>query len=251
MFNPLDLTGKRILVTGASGGLGRATAGVLARLGARLVVTGRREDALRDTLDATGNPEAHAASRFDLGDVDGVPAWMKGIAADGALHGVVHAAGLSTAIPIKVLSRARIDGLMLPNVYAALALLRGVSQKGVGAEGCSVVLVSSVSGITGAPGHATYSASKGALHSLVRSAALELAPKRMRVNCVAPAWVEGPITEVVEELRGSGEFDKTRERQFLGTVPPEDVGVSAAYLLSDAARRVTGTTMVIDGGWSC
>jgi NAD(P)-dependent dehydrogenase (short-subunit alcohol dehydrogenase family) len=251
VFNPLDLTGKRILVTGASGGLGRATAGVLARLGARLVVTGRREDALRDTLDATGNPEAHAASRFDLGDVDGVPAWMKGIAADGALHGVVHAAGLSTAIPIKVLSRARIDGLMLPNVYAALALLRGVSQKGVGAEGCSVVLVSSVSGITGAPGHATYSASKGALHSLVRSAALELAPKRMRVNCVAPAWVEGPITEVVEELRGSGEFDKTRERQFLGTVPPEDVGVSAAYLLSDAARRVTGTTMVIDGGWSC
>ncbi len=238
-------------MTGASGGLGRATAGVLARLGARLVVTGRREDALRDTLDATGNPEAHAASRFDLGDVDGVPAWMKGIAADGALHGVVHAAGLSTAIPIKVLSRARIDGLMLPNVYAALALLRGVSQKGVGAEGCSVVLVSSVSGITGAPGHATYSASKGALHSLVRSAALELAPKRMRVNCVAPAWVEGPITEVVEELRGSGEFDKTRERQFLGTVPPEDVGVSAAYLLSDAARRVTGTTMVIDGGWSC
>ena len=251
MYNPLDLTGKRVLVTGASGGIGRATAGVLARLGARLVVTGRREDALRDTLEATGNPEAHAASAFDLGEVDAIPAWMKGIAADGALDGVVHAAGLSTAIPIKVLSRARIDGLMLPNVYAALALLRGVSQKGVGAEGCSVVLVSSISGNTGALGHATYSASKGALHSLARSAALELAPKRMRVNCVAPAWVEGPITEVVEELRGSGEFDKTRERQFLGTVPPEDVGVSAAYLLSDAARRVTGTTMVIDGGWSC
>lgn len=251
MYNPLDLTGKRVLVTGASGGIGRATAGVLARLGARLVVTGRREDALRDTLEATGTPEAHTASPFDLADVDAIPAWLKGIAADGALDGVVHAAGLSTAIPIKVLNRARIDGLMVPNVYAALALLRGVSQKGVGAEGCSVVLVSSVSGITGALGHATYSASKGALHSMVRSAALELGPKRMRVNCIAPAWVEGPITEVVEEIRGSDEFDKTRERQFLGTVPPEDVGVSAAYLLSDSARRVTGTTMVIDGGWSC
>jgi len=68
---------------------------------------------------------------------------------------------------------------------------------------------------------------------------------------VAPAWVEGPITEVVQELRGSDEFDKTRERQFLGTIPAGDVGVSAAYLLSDAARRVTGTTLVIDGGWSC
>lgn len=251
MYNPLDLTGKRVLVTGASGGIGRATAGVLARLGARLVVTGRREDALGDTLRATGNPEAHTTSAFDLGEVDAIPAWMKSVAADGVLDGVVHAAGLSTAIPIKVLNRSRIDGLMLPNVYAALALLRGVSQKGVGAEGCSVVLVSSVSGLTGALGHATYSASKGALHSLVRSAALELAPKRIRVNCVAPAWVEGAITEVVQELRGSEEFDKTRERQFLGTVPPEDVGVSAAYLLSDSARRVTGTTMVIDGGWSC
>jgi 3-oxoacyl-[acyl-carrier protein] reductase len=86
---------------------------------------------------------------------------------------------------------------------------------------------------------------------MVRSAALELGPRGIRVNCVAPAWVEGPITEVVQDLRGEGDFDRTRERQFLGTVPPEDVGVSAAYLLSDAARRVTGTTMTIDGGWSC
>ena len=251
MYNPLDLGGRRILVTGASGGIGRATAHVLARLGARLVVSGRRADALEETLAGTDTPDAHAAAPFDLAETDGIAGWMKEISAGGELGGVVHAAGLSTAIPIRILNRARMDGLMLPNVYAALALLRGVSQKGVAAPGCSVVLVSSVSGLTGALGHATYSASKGALHSMVRSAALELGPRGIRVNCVAPAWVEGPITEVVQDLRGEGDFDRTRERQFLGTVPPEDVGVSAAYLLSDAARRVTGTTMVIDGGWSC
>lgn len=252
MYNPLDLSGRHVLVTGASSGIGRSVAGVLSRLGARLVLTGRREDALRQTLDGLEDPSAHRVAVFDLEDVDAIPGWVKTLASEGGapLDGVVHAAGLSTAVPVRILSRSRMDRLMVLNVYASLALVRAVSARGVGADGCSLVLISSVSGLAGAPGHTVYSATKGALHAMVRSAAKELAGRRMRVNCVAPAWVQGPIMDVVHDLQGEA-FQQVQERQFLGAIPPEDVAVSAAYLLSDAARTITGTTLVIDGGWTC
>jgi NAD(P)-dependent dehydrogenase (short-subunit alcohol dehydrogenase family) len=251
MYNPLDLARKRILVTGASAPIGRAIAVVLSRLGATLTISGRREEALRETRDLLEGEVDHTVEPFDLADVDGMPAWFRRLTAGPMpLDAVVHAAGVSTAIPIKVLNRARIDGVMLPNVYASLGLLRGVSGRGVAADGCSIVFISSVSGVSGALGHTTYSASKGALHALVRSAAKELGPKRMRVNCIAPAWVEGPIMDVVNDIRGD-DFQDITARQFLGAIRPEDLGVAAAYLVSDAARTVTGTTMVVDGGWTC
>jgi len=251
MYNPLDLTGKRVLVTGASSGIGRATAVSLARLGARVIASGRRADALAETVGMLQGQD-HVSAPFDLAEVDAIPAWVKGLAdaAGTPLDGIVHAAGLSTAIPVRILGRKRIDDVMTPNVYASLALVRALAAKGTAADGASLVLVSSVSGLAGAPGHTVYSASKGALHAMVRSAARELAGRRMRINCVAPAWVAGPLMDVVEGIQGDG-FAKVAERQFLGAVPPEDVAVSIAYLLSDSARTVTGTTLVIDGGWTC
>ncbi|MBA3888904.1 MAG: SDR family oxidoreductase [Gemmatimonadaceae bacterium] len=251
MRNPLDLSGKRVIVTGASSGIGRATAVVLGQLGAELVLVARRQDALEETLgmlEGTG----HVAACYDLTEVDGIPAWLKGVAAARGVpfDGVVHAAGLSTAIPIRILNRSRMEDLMVLNVYASLALVRGMAAKGVGADAASLVLVSSVSGLAGALGHSVYSASKGALHAMVRSAAKELAPRRMRINCVAPAWVQGPIMDVVQDIQGDG-FAKVAERQFLGAISPEDVATSAAYLLSDATRTISGTTLVIDGGWTC
>lgn len=254
MHNPLDLSGKRVLVTGASSGVGRATAVALARLGARLTLGGRRADALEETRGMLSAPAdgAHETACFDLLDVDAIPGWMKTLSADAGspFDGVVHAAGVSTAIPVRILSKARMDAVLVPNLYASLALVRGIAAKGVGADGASLVLISSVSGLAGALGHTVYSASKGALHAMARSAAKELAPRRMRVNCVAPAWVEGPIMDVVNDIRGDA-FQAVKDRQFLGSIPPEDVAMSAAYLLSDAARRITGTTLVIDGGWTC
>lgn len=252
MLNPLDLSGKRLLVTGASSGIGRAAAVVLGRLGAHLVLAGRRQAALDETLAMLEQPAAHTTTVFDLAETDSVPAWLARLSDEAAapFDGVVHAAGLSTAIPIRILSRRRMDDLMVPNVYASLAILRGIAAKRVAADGASVVLISSVSGLAGALGHTAYGASKGALHAMVRSAARELAPRRMRVNCIAPAWVQGPIMDVVNDIQGDA-FHKVKERQFLGAIPPEDVAVSAAFLLSDSARTITGTTLVIDGGWTC
>lgn len=248
--NPFDLTGKRVLVTGASSGIGRATAVLLSRLGAVLTLTGRRADALEETRAAAAAPERHATSVLDLTDVDRVPAWLKELAsaAGAPFDGVVHSAGVGGAAPLRTLSRKAVDAVALPNVYATLALLRGVASKGTAADGCSVVLLSSAAALAGAPGLVAYSATKGAVQAVVRSAALELRGRRMRVNAVAPGYVATPMmARSRDELPG---FEAAAARQFLGIVEPDEVAAGVAYLLSDAAARVTGTTLVIDGGFT-
>ena len=250
--NPLSLDGKTILVTGASSGIGRSTAVLLSQLGARVVLAGRRADALEETRAGMENPELHLAESFDLGEVDEVAAWLKGVRerAGAPLDGLVHSAGISNTMSIRVANRKNIDQMMIPNVYAALALLRGISTKGVAADPSSVVLLSSVASISGSPGLVTYAGTKGALNSIVRSAAKELGPKRIRVNAIAPGYVATPMYDEMKATTPGEVIARLEEQHFLGIPRPEEVAVMAAYLLSDAARVVTGTTLVIDGGYS-
>jgi NAD(P)-dependent dehydrogenase (short-subunit alcohol dehydrogenase family) len=249
-FNPLDLTGRFVVVTGASSGIGRSTAVALSRLGARVALGGRRESALQETRDALAG-DGHLVAPFDLGDVDGIPGWLKRVAGEAGapVSGLVHSAGVSRSTPLRVVNKANIDDILTPNLYATLALLRAVSAKGVAAESCSVVIMSSVAGVAGTPGLATYSASKGAIHALVRSAAQELGGKRIRVNCVAPGYVETPMLDGARDSL-PGDFQRLADRHFLGFARPDEIAVAIAYLLSDAARVVTGTSLVIDGGYS-
>jgi NAD(P)-dependent dehydrogenase (short-subunit alcohol dehydrogenase family) len=249
-FNPLDLTGRLVLVTGASSGIGRSTAVAISRLGARVALGGRREDALQETR-AAMEGDGHVVAPFDLADVDGIPGWVKRVVADAGapLAGVVHSAGVSRSTPLRVVTKANIDDILTPNLYATLALLRGVSAKGATADSCSVVIMSSVAGVAGTPGLSTYSASKGAIHALVRSAAQELGGKRIRVNCVAPGYVETPMLDGARDSL-PGDFQKLADRHFLGFARPDEIAVAIAFLLSDAARVITGTSLVIDGGYS-
>lgn len=255
MYNPLALTGKTVLVTGASSGIGRATAVLLGRLGARVVLSGRREHALRETLAALQDVEGagnHVVEPYDLSDMDAIPGWLKGVRerAGVPLDGLVHSAGLSVTMPIRVANRKNTDNLMVPNVYAALGLLRGLSTKGVAAEPSSVVLLSSVASIDGSPGLVTYAGTKGAINAIVRSAAKELGPKRIRVNAITPGYVETPMYHEMKATTPDAVIRQLEEEHFLGIPKPEEVAVMAAYLLSDAARVVTGTMLVIDGGYS-
>jgi NAD(P)-dependent dehydrogenase (short-subunit alcohol dehydrogenase family) len=250
-YNPLNLTGKRVLVTGASSGIGRATCIAIASLGASVILVGRRVEALqavRSELAGAG----HAVEPFDLAaDLDGIPGWLKGVTsrAGGPLNGLVHSAGVSKSTPIRAMNSANIGDIMTINLSAALMLLRGGSARGVGAEGASFVLMASVAGVAATPGLGTYSASKGALIAAARSAAQELGPKKMRVNCVAPGYVETPMLSAAQDELPT-DFGILEKRHFLGFAKAEEVAVAIAYLLSDAARVVTGTTLVIDSGYS-
>ncbi len=247
------LTDKLILVTGASSGIGRATAIVLSKMGAEVILSARRESELQATRAMMISPDRHAVEPIDLADTDAIPRWVQEVCLRGNRHldGVVHAAGIGTTVPLRVLSRTKIDEVMHINTYAALGLLRAVAAKSVPKpSGCSVVLISSVAGIIGVSGLSTYSASKAALHAIARSAALELAPRKVRVNCIAPAWVETPLLDKAVTVL-PGELSHVSSRQFLGLIPPEEIGAAAAFLLSDHAQHITGTTLVIDGGYTC
>jgi NAD(P)-dependent dehydrogenase (short-subunit alcohol dehydrogenase family) len=216
-----------------------------------LVLSGRRADALQETLTFTENHAIHRCSAFDLTNLNETPKWVAELARDAGapLDGTVHCAGVLSHIPLRAVSADNIASVMVPNFYAALMLLRAVSAKDVAAaRGSSVVLISSAAALVASPGMATYSASKAALYAVARAAAKELAAKRVRVNCIAPAYVRTPMLD-----NAAGrivDLEQIEKQQFLGIVDPEEVAVMAAYLLCDAARSVTGSQFVMDGGFT-
>lgn len=247
--NPLDLSGRTILVTGASSGIGRETAILLSQLGAKLILVARDAERLQQTRAAlTGG--GHHIEPFDLNDLDAIPAWMKELAARlGALSGLVHSAGVYQMTPLRTVTAAGIDDVLRINLHAAVMLAKGFRQKGCHAGGGSLVLLSSVAGLRGHAGLAAYTASKAALVGVARSMAMELAREDIRVNCVAPGLVATEMSSDVE-AQTVGEIGEIERAHPLGLGKPRDVANGIAFLLSEAARWITGTTISIDGGYS-
>lgn len=250
MINPLDLAGRRILITGASSGIGRETAVLFSELNARLVIAGRDPSRLEATL-ACLRGVGHSAEVFDLAALDDIPRRIKGIvAAGGPLYGMVHSAGLHAVVPIQALSPRRLEELMRVNVSAALLLAKAFRQQVPAAGGGSIVLLSSVTGLVGEPGISAYAATKAALIGATRSLALEFARERVRVNAIAPGVVNTEMTQ-----RFWGELSQEQcagiEAQHpLGVGTARDVAYGAAYLMADTGRWITGTTLVVDGGYT-
>lgn len=253
LYNPLDLSGKLILVTGASSGIGRGTAHTLSRLGAQVILAGRREDALVETRFQMDNPQLHTVEPFDLNDIASIPDWVRTVVrrAGAPLSGFVHSAGVSAAVPLRAMTDGRMLSVLGPNLHAALSLLKATTARGVVAEtGASLVLISSIAGLVGEAGLVAYSASKGALHSAVRSAARELAAKRIRVNCVAPGYVETPMLQEARNTLPEENYAAIVSRHPLGIGGVDDVANAVSYLLSDASKWVTGITLTVDGGYT-
>ena len=250
MTNPMDLTGRSILVTGASSGIGRETSILLSRLGARLVLVGRNEQRLSETasrLEGTG----HRAECFDLTKFEDVPPWMKRLVAElGPFHGLVHSAGVQVASPLRFLKRSDVEEVMNINFLAAVGLTQGFRQKGVYAKPGSVVFVSSVVGSVGQPGISAYAGSKGAIRALTKSLALELVRDGIRVNCVAPGHVETEMSVRFRQSLTPEQVANIDAMHPLGIGQPLDVAYAIAFLLADTARWITGTELVVDGGYT-
>lgn len=254
MHNPLDLTGRRILVTGASddSDIGRALCVTLADLGARLVLTGRRTDALERTRALLDDPGRHQVAPFDLTDLDAVPGWMKELAdAGGPLDGLVHSASVQGYSVLRQVTAAQFERYFALNVGAALMLARGFHQKTVAApDGGAIVFVGSVAGLRGQKGRSLYAASKAALVSVAQSLALELAGRRIRVNVIAPAVVLGAKAEQQFAMLPAEQKAVLDAAHPLGYGTPQDVADAAAYLLAGSGRWITGVTLPLDGGFS-
>ncbi len=162
MYNPIALNGKLVLVTGASSGIGRAAAVTLHRLGAEVILSGRREQALGETENLLADGASGCSIEpFDLTDVDQIPDWLRRVRERRGrpLNGLVHCAGVGRYAPIATLTRKKIEEMCIPNLYSSVGIIRGFGQKGIAAEGASVVLVSSVASLTASPGMLAYSAS--------------------------------------------------------------------------------------------
>lgn len=253
VFNPLALSDKLILVTGASSGIGRAAARVLGRLGARVILSGRDEKRLQEAADEIGAAAWCAIEPFDLSDVDAIPAWVRDVVSKhgGNLYGLVHCAGVNKLGVIRSLKRESIEEVMIPNLYSSMLLVRACSARDVAdPAGSAMVFISSIAALTGQPGMSVYGASKAALISFVQAAAQELAARRIRLNCIAPAYVDTPMLNVQRRFTPPEAFEANLKRQALGLIDPEEVGVAAAFLLSPAAAHITGSTLVIGGGYS-
>ena len=242
MYNPFSLEGKTILVTGASSGIGRATAIECSKAGAKVILLGRSLERLNETLSNCVG-EGHCLLQCDLADLDSFSEKFSNIP---ELDGVVHNAGVNTKYLVKNLSKEKIDGIFHTNYYAPVLMTQMFLKKKILKKNASLVFVSSISASLGAISNSLYASSKGALNSFVRSLALEIAPRGMRANVIQPGMIETPIlsayamSEELEAFKNSAPLGHPGE--------PVDIANGCVYLLSEASKFVTGSIFTIDGG---
>jgi len=249
--NNQRLRGRRVLVTGAShdSEIGLSICLQLANEGASLVLVGRRGELLSETIKQIPGKD-HVAAPFDLYQTDAIVGFVQDQAASGTFHGIVHAASYQGYSPLKTLTERQIQQYMGLNFSAAIMLGRAISQPKIAQAGSSFVLIGSSAALMGLKGRTLYAASKSALASATKSMALELAPKGIRVNFVAPAVIEGRRARQQFALMGESQTEALRAQHPLGFGRPEDVSALVSFLLSDDARWITGAVVPVDGGFS-
>ncbi len=247
MFNPFSLSGKFILVTGASSGIGRGVAIQCSKLGATVLITGRNVERLKETFDKLEGT-GHQMVIADLSNKDDVENLVDSCK---EINGLVYCAGILKICTIRTITESLLNDTLKTNVTDSIMLTSLLIKKKKLQKNASIVLVSSLSGnyIAGI-GEVAYSTSKGALNGFMRSAAMELSAKLIRVNSVCPALVPTELSrqyhEIVPEEVLKAEIPHKYPLKRMGSV--EDVAYACIYLLSDASSWVTGTNIVIDGG---
>lgn len=242
MDNILSLHGKNILVTGASSGMGRVFAQMIARQGGIVTLLARNEERLNETLQSLECAE-HKVVVCDLTDEEQLKAAVSNMQ---SLDGIVLCAGINEFVPVKFVKQEKINKMFQTNYFSQLILLQMLLKKKLLNKGASIVFISSVSSIMGVQGTLLYASSKGAINSAVRVLASELASQKIRVNAILPGIVRTEMlagTNITEE-----QFIKQEEQYPLGLGTPQDVGNTVLFHLSDASRWLTGQCMILDGG---
>ena len=251
MFNPFSLEGKTILVTGASSGIGRQCAIDCSKMGATVVLVARNEERLKETSSMMEGCD-HIFRIFDLKDSAGIANLISDVVKEtGPLNGALCCAGISTTEPLKLTSKERLDEFFQSNVYSSVFLAKEICKtKNYSKEGCSIVFFSSVMGIVGESMKSSYSMTKGALISGMRSLACEYAKKKIRFNCISPGVIETPINANQQYMKDPIIRKQVEEKHLLGIGRTTDISNACIFLLSDASRWIIGQNLIVDGGYT-
>lgn len=245
-FNPFSLVGKTILVTGASSGIGRAIAIECAKMGAQMIITGRNAERLNQTFEELVG-EGHQQLIADLSNTESLGEVVNQLP---ALNGLVHCAGIAAPLPFKFIKESDLKSIFDVNFNSTVLLTQKLLKTKKLAKSSSIVFISSVSGVhCGYAGGSLYSATKGAINGLIKSMAIDLAAQDIRVNSVCPAMIETAILE--SGVITPEQLEEDRRRYPLKRYgKPEEVAFAVIYLLSDASAWVTGSNLLIDGGYT-
>ncbi len=243
---PFSLKDRTILVTGASSGIGRATAIQASRLGAKVILVARNRQRLDETLlELTDG--SHSAFSIDLADQEQLHGLIDSLP---TLDGAVLCAGKGLTLPVQFCDREHFDDIFNVNFFSTVELLRMLYKKKKVSKGASIVLLASMGGTRiFSGGNGIYGSSKAALDSFMKFAAKEFAARKVRVNSICPAMVDTPLihrgTVSEEQLaEDAARYPLKRYGQ------PTDIANAAVFLLSGASSWITGTSMIVDGGLS-
>lgn len=253
MINLVDLTGKKIVITGASQGIGRETAILLSKLGAQVVLIARNEDKLKETIslmEGTG----HICCSLDVGKLETIEKSVKDIVnMVGPVDGLVYSAGITNDRPLNLFKPEIVEQVLHVNLMGFIEIVRCLTKKNRYNPGMRIVGISSTAGLRGSKAHLAYSASKAGMNGAMRCMSVELAPKGITANTVAPGMINTDMYKVFLEGNGgenSGANLGLLARQYLGIGQTSDVASAIAFLLSPASRFITGVCLPIDGGLS-
>lgn len=250
MVNPLDLTGKQILVTGATTGIGQETAILLSNLGAKVILIDEYEEKLLQTivLLAGNDNEYYTCNLNQNQEIE--PLLQQIAQKNGAMDGLAFCTGIGGVRPLPFTKYPFLHEMMNANVYSFIEFVRCITKKNCFEKGGSIVVLSSVSSIKGLKSKTAYCASKAALDAAVRCMAAELGGKHIRVNSILKGGVETDTHK--DYLKNIMDLDESNDlkKQILGIIQPGEVANLIAFLISDATRSITGTSIVIDGGYT-
>ncbi len=246
-----SLKNKNILISGASSGIGRQCAISCSKMGARLILIALENEKLEETLNLLDG-DGHIFYSQDITEYEKLEPIIKtSVDKIGPVHGFIHSAGIEMNRPLKILKTENFEKVIAVNAISGFEIIRILSKiKYLPPEGASYVLISSVMGVLGDIGNIAYCSSKGAMLSAGKAMALELAAKKIRVNCVLPGVVETEMSLKLFQNISDESKNAILKMHPLGLGKPEDIANACIFLLSEGSRWITGTNFYVDGGYS-